>query len=1008
MSSIQDRLNAMRNGSAAVQPGYSDGTAILYLRDLYDQQTAADQEALKSTYKQNVVDVKASGGSTAASTSPQSQSIQERLAKMRTSGQSSAKRTTPITTDFSGEAWTRATPSQTKMPSSAATLESIQPKSGAERVVSTVSGGVKGSTAGYTNLAGTAVQSLGKFNTRIRNYQNQGDIDSANQAISRYQEMLKTVSTAAERDRLETLIRANQAKLRAMDAQTESEENISRKSAENLYQKADALKESSERDISEAKQGLGGVGQFAVDLGVAGTQLAGDVALSTLTGGSSLIAMGARSAGSAAQEARQSGASFGQQVAYGIGSGALSVATEKLSNVAAPFKKAFGSGILDKAIEKTAGKLMQNAAGKALVSAAGEGFEEIAEDAIQPILQRITYDKDALAQYKDPDYLANTLYDGLIGAAMGGIGGTAEAVGRRVRGNHQNGTLNAAGTRPAETEVNFTSESQSGTEGVSAGRVQQKAAYQAETEVNENGLDALTQQERVNLSSGKKNRVISTFQDAVSFVRTALSNKQNVDRAYLGKIPDSVAQVVQQNTGLNIRGFGVMMNGNDVRHIIKDHGDALMEQSRGQVAVTADDIARIPEVLSSPDRVYLSEEADSKGRNALVFEKQIGDRYISIQGVSDGKHLLQTDTLYIRKGRTRMTRDTMPGTDRAVPVINAQSEPSQSSSYIDSTIAQGADSVNPQTANDGMGNDGVGARTSQFPRKERVSQAKSVYQQSDNATDADKAYDATSDAERLTSARERLQVDYDGEKQYLKDAPEWSGEDYAVAKLIQSDLRQQAVESGDFTEFRAWSRDVQKHASFFGQDLQSLKMWVEQSADKAVSDAAGVLDAAKEAEDAAPVKARKKITDDVINDALGAIAEFGTRAETLSNAGDMTGLYDLAVELANYRGYRPSKIIRKALKSCTQEQLTDVVWSEISGISIDAIPSSAGQYINVSIPVPPPECEDHPAEHHLQHGILPDRKSVLQQHCGNRGPPLLLRRWQVSGHYSPAGQDGRI
>ena len=119
---------------------------------------------------------------------------------------------------------------------------------------------------------------------------------------------------------------------------------------------------------------------------------------------------------------------------------------------------------------------------------------------------------------------------------------------------------------------------------------------------------------------------------------------------------------------------------------------------------------------------------------------------------------------------------------------------------------------------DGLGNDGVGARTSRFPREERISKAKSVYEQSDNATDADKAYDATSDAERLTSARERLQVDYDGEKQYLKDTPEWSGEDYAVAKLIQSDMRRQAQASGDFSEFRAWSRDIQKHASFFGQD----------------------------------------------------------------------------------------------------------------------------------------------------------------------------------------------
>ena len=227
-----------------------------------------------------------------------------------------------------------------------------------------------------------------------------------------------------------------------------------------------------------------------------------------------------------------------------------------------------------------------------------------------------------------------------------------------------------------------------------AGLPQQKtAASRVEAAVNENGLTALTVQERLNLSSGAKNKIVSTFQEAVDFVKNALSNTQNVDRAYLGKVPDRVVRQVQADTGLDIRGFGVMMNGNDVRHIMQSHGDAAAEAARGQTAVTAEDVARIPEVLSSPDRIYLSEQLDAKGRKALVFEKKIGDAYITIQGVSNGKNVLQTDTLYKTKGKTRTTRDTMPGTSGAVPVINAQSEPPQSLSNSDSTIPQGSDSV---------------------------------------------------------------------------------------------------------------------------------------------------------------------------------------------------------------------------------------------------------------------------------------------------------------------------
>lgn len=225
-----------------------------------------------------------------------------------------------------------------------------------------------------------------------------------------------------------------------------------------------------------------------------------------------------------------------------------------------------------------------------------------------------------------------------------------------------------------------------------------KKTAPTEEAVNENGLTSLTERERINLSSGKKNKIVSTFKDAVSFVKNALINKQNTDRAYLGRVPDPVAQKIHEDTGLDLKGFGVMMNGDDVRHIMKNHGDAATERSRGQIAITPNDIARIPEILASPDRIYTSEEMDGKGRTAIIFEKQMGDYYITIQGISDGKQLLQTDTLY--KRRTRTTRDTMLETQEGLaPVINAQGEPPQSSSNI--SILPGGQDVNLQQGDRG-------------------------------------------------------------------------------------------------------------------------------------------------------------------------------------------------------------------------------------------------------------------------------------------------------------------
>lgn len=548
------------------------------------------------------------------------------------------------------------------------------------RVGKVISGAAKSAGSAFTNLGGLMAEGAGYLNTRIAN-QNAGEsLQRDHDAVKRYEKMLRDVKwangkamTAADVKQVQSYLAAAKRRIAAHEGYTKAVEQSDKAVADKAYRKADQLSQSSAADVAQAKEGLGPVGQFAVDLGVQGVQMAGDVAASAVIPGAGLALMTARSAGSSAQRARQAGATYNQQLAYGLGSGALSLATEKIANVAGPFKKAFGGGVLDNAISGALAKLNNSAAGRVALSMIFEGGEEFIEDIFQPILQRATYDPSARFD------LSEALYDAAVGAAMGGIGAGVDVI--RQRGS---GQADAQPTQEARPEV------QEGTYTPTPAN----AAPNVETAVNENGLNSYSEQERVNLSSGKKNKVISTLQDAVSFVRNALSNKQNVDRAYLGKVPDRVAQKVLADTGVDIRGMGAMMNGNDVRHIMKDHGDPMAEAARGQVPVTPDDIARIPEVISAPDRVTVSPETDSKGRTALVFEKQIGDKYITIQGVSDGKHVLQTDTLYIRKGKTRSTQDTIAGIpENTAPVINARSELPQSSPNLDSNIAQKAKNV---------------------------------------------------------------------------------------------------------------------------------------------------------------------------------------------------------------------------------------------------------------------------------------------------------------------------
>lgn len=334
------------------------------------------------------------------------------------------------------------------------------------RVGKVISGAAKSAGSTYANLGGVLAEGAGKLNTRIAN-QNAGDsLQSDHDAVKRYEKMLRDVKwangkamTAADVKQVQSYLSAAKRRIASHEGYTKAVERSDKAVADKAYQKADRLSQSSAADVAQAKEGLGPVGQFAVDLGVQGVQMAGDVAASAVIPGAGLALMTARSAGSSAQRARQAGATYGQQLAYGLGSGALSLATEKISNVASPFKKAFGAGLADKAAgkliakfgESTAAQIMSSLAkrpaGKLALSMISEGGEEFIEDVFQPVLQRATYDPSARFD------LSDALYDAAVGAAMGGIGAGVDVI--RQRGSSQADAQPTQKVRPEVREDTF-------------------------------------------------------------------------------------------------------------------------------------------------------------------------------------------------------------------------------------------------------------------------------------------------------------------------------------------------------------------------------------------------------------------------------------------------------------------------------------------------------------------------------------------------------------------------
>ena len=189
------------------------------------------------------------------------------------------------------------------------------------------------------------------------------------------------------------------------------------------------LQRESTEEINSMKAGRSELGQFGIDVAGQGVQMGLDAATGKIIPGGSLTSMALRTFGSGAQEAKDAGATLAQQGLYGAGTAAVEVLTEKMFDGLAGV---YGAGAADDIVSHAIGRFTQNRLGQAalgmVADAAGEGLEEVISDLANPILRSI-YDEHVF----DNGYFGalngeEILYDFLVGAAMGFVGGSVEGV----------------------------------------------------------------------------------------------------------------------------------------------------------------------------------------------------------------------------------------------------------------------------------------------------------------------------------------------------------------------------------------------------------------------------------------------------------------------------------------------------------------------------------------------------------------------------------------------------
>lgn len=303
---------------------------------------------------------------------------------------------------------------------------------------------IKSAAAGY------AADMVGAADTLLRapsglNYaasQERGEIEASKKNIAAYTEKLKAAKTEEERQQWQTLIDHNKRLIeinsKVAGEQMKNYQDATKGARETLQGTYQKLRKTASDNMEKANEGLTPVGKYLNNVGAAGAQMVADAALG---GGSALGPMFLRVFGGNSQEAAEAADKPGMSAAeqldaqnrallYGTASGAVSIATEKISNVAAPFKKAFGGGFLDKAIDGAIAKMNGNATGRLALSFLSEGGEEVIEDLVQPALQTIYNGQSAGQNYSELD-AAGILNDFLVGGALGLLGSGVEGIQRR-------------------------------------------------------------------------------------------------------------------------------------------------------------------------------------------------------------------------------------------------------------------------------------------------------------------------------------------------------------------------------------------------------------------------------------------------------------------------------------------------------------------------------------------------------------------------------------------------
>ena len=200
-------------------------------------------------------------------------------------------------------------------------------------------------------------------------------------------------------------------------------------------------------------------------------------------------------------------------------------------------------------------------------------------------------------------------------------------------------------------------------------------------QLNEFGFEEYTDKQKENWK-GSNIVFANTKQDILDFFRNYIEQRGPYKKLYLGEIGEELGKRIFEETNVQVTGYNVCLDS----YFENSHSDSRKEASRGQVAVTPEMVADLPEIIGKFDRIRLGKET-KMGKPALIFEKDIDGKRVAVEYVSDKRRQLTTQTMWAHKNKS------LAPTSNATSASETTSETARGTAPISNSVTQVSNKV---------------------------------------------------------------------------------------------------------------------------------------------------------------------------------------------------------------------------------------------------------------------------------------------------------------------------